>query len=189
METATMENITADQQYWENENHNKGGEEVMQNTVSTVEMTETEVAKTVVGSMGIGLGIGLGVGAVATAGTWFYQTNKRKAILKALEEAIEVVTEKYKGAEYIVKNEGTKKEEQISIKELSIADRGELISYINKSMDKVKMSKKEKAKWKGVLKGLIDAGQNQEIEDQKQRLIKQAEGKVVQESIINKNAE
>lgn len=185
-----METSTVNETYiGEVENQNNGGEEYMENTV---ELTENEVATTVFGAAGIGFGIGLSIGVAGTATTWFYQKKQREAMLVELEEAIEVITAKYKNSktEFIVKNEGTKKEKQISIKDISVADRGELISYINKSMDKVKMKAKQKARWKAVLTGLVNAGAQVEMEERKAELRMKAEkGKVVQESIINKNAE
>jgi hypothetical protein len=99
-----------------------------------------------------GVGVGLLAGALAGAVAWLYERKQRLDLLKQIEITTVIAAGMAIGKD--VEKYG-KKEIDLA-KELEISNPDKLIMTVHNNIDKVKMSKKEKKRWKDAMNNLVD---------------------------------
>ena len=99
-----------------------------------------------------GVGVGLLAGALAGAVAWLYERKQRLDLLKQIEITTFIAEGMAAGRD--VAKYG-KKEIDLA-KELAISNPDKLMMTVHNNIDKVKMSKKEKKRWKDAMSNLVD---------------------------------
>jgi hypothetical protein len=120
--------------------------------VALTEMEATNVLATKKDNSDLykGIGIGLFAGALAGAVAWLWERKKRLDVLAQLEISTFMAADIYEGKD--VTHYGKKK---IELTQDMIQNPAHLIRTVKENIDKVKMSKKEKKRWKDALECLI----------------------------------
>jgi hypothetical protein len=128
---------------YENEQNNFEVQEAMEVTLQAVK-NNNDLYK--------GIAIGFLAGALLGATAWFYERKQRLDLLAQIEITT-VIAEGLASGKDVIKY--GKKEIDLA-KELAISNPDKLIMTVHNNIDKVKMSKKEKKRWKEAMNNLID---------------------------------